>query len=84
MQRSQTARATIVTSASWGAMLEVVKRPYVTRLHVEGFGCIQDATFELTPLHALIGPNDSGKSTALRALRALSLYVSHNNACGCI
>ncbi len=41
------------------------------RLEVENYGCIRKATFHLTPLHALIGPNDSGKSTALRALRTV-------------
>ncbi len=29
---------------------------------------INNATLHLTPLHALVGPNDSGKSTLLRAL----------------
>lgn len=47
-------------------------RPYVEQLRIQGYGCVQDATLELTPLHALIGPNDSGKSTVLRALRTLS------------
>jgi hypothetical protein len=32
------------------------------------YGPIQHQTLRLTPLHALIGPNDSGKSTALRGL----------------
>jgi predicted ATPase len=35
---------------------------------VKRFGCIQEASFKLTPLHALIGPNDSGKSTFLRLM----------------
>ncbi|AGP34387.1 hypothetical protein SCE1572_07635 [Sorangium cellulosum So0157-2] len=47
-------------------------RPYVEQLRIQGYGCVQDTTLELTPLHALIGPNDSGKSTVLRALRTLS------------
>jgi predicted ATPase len=37
------------------------------RLHIREFGCVKDAELVLTPLHALIGPNDSGKSTLLRA-----------------
>src|SRR5512145_1008422 len=41
----------------------------ITELGVQNFGCIRNAAFKLTPLHALIGPNDSGKSTALLALR---------------
>jgi ABC-type uncharacterized transport system ATPase subunit len=49
-----------------------VKRAYVKRLDVQNYGCIKDAKFELSPLHALIGPNDSGKSTVLRALRTVA------------
>src|SRR5882672_12116435 len=41
----------------------------IERLEIEDFGCIKKASFALTPLHALIGPNDSGKSTVLAALR---------------
>lgn len=43
------------------------------RLYIENYGCIVDADFKLSPLHALIGANDCGKSTVLRALRTLSL-----------
>ena len=53
-----------------------MKRPFVEELRVQNYGPIQDATFKLTPLHALIGPNDSGKSTVLRALRTLALHMS--------
>ncbi len=35
---------------------------------IQNFGCIRDIQGCLTPLHAFIGPNDSGKSTLLRAL----------------
>lgn len=41
----------------------------ITELTVAGYGCVREARVQLTPLHALIGPNDSGKSTLLRALR---------------
>jgi predicted ATPase len=51
-------------------------RPYVEELHIQNYGCIRDATFRFTPLHALIGPNDSGKSTALRALRTLAFLLA--------
>ena len=44
----------------------------IQTLHVENYGCIRKATFTLSPLHALIGPNDSGKSTTLRALRTVA------------
>jgi energy-coupling factor transporter ATP-binding protein EcfA2 len=49
----------------------------VEAMHVQNFACARDVELGLTPLHALIGPNDSGKSTLLRALRtALHLAVS--------
>ncbi|MFT3769199.1 MAG: ATP-binding protein [Minicystis sp.] len=51
-------------------------RPYVEELHIKNYGCIRDATFRFTPLHALIGPNDSGKSTVLRALRTLAFLLN--------
>ena len=44
----------------------------IRSLDIENYGCIKQATFTLTPLHALIGPNDSGKSTTLRALRTVA------------
>jgi predicted ATPase len=45
-----------------------VDRPYVEWVRVENFRCIKSADLHLTPLHALIGPNDSGKSSFLRAI----------------
>lgn len=51
-------------------------RPFIEKLRIQGYGCIRDATLRLTPLHALIGPNDSGRSTVLRALRTLSLLAT--------
>jgi predicted ATPase len=56
-----------------------MSRPHVDQLRIRGFGCITDATFALTPIHALIGPSDSGKTTVLRALRALSKYAQMRN-----
>jgi predicted ATPase len=47
-----------------------VDRPYVEQMRAVRCGCVRDVTLALTPLHALIGPNDSGKSTLLQALRA--------------
>lgn len=41
---------------------------FVETVRIQSFGCVRDATLELTRLHALIGPNDSGKSTVLAAL----------------
>jgi predicted ATPase len=48
----------------------VGEHPGIERIKIENFGCIRQVEFSLCPLHALIGPNDSGKSTLLRAIRA--------------
>ncbi len=37
---------------------------------------MQKCTVALTPLHALVGPNDSGKSTLLRALATLGAWAT--------
>jgi predicted ATPase len=44
----------------------------IQNLEIQDYGCIKQASFALSPLHALIGPNDSGKSTTLRALRVVA------------
>ena len=44
---------------------------YITRLRAKNFGCLRDVDVQLSPLHAFIGPNDSGKSTLLRAMRTI-------------
>jgi predicted ATPase len=36
------------------------------------YGCLREVSMKLTPLHAFIGPNDSGKSTILSAVRFLA------------
>jgi predicted ATPase len=46
-----------------------MERPFVDWVRIEKFRCIQQVDLHLTPLHALIGPNDSGKSTILRAVQ---------------
>jgi predicted ATPase len=40
----------------------------IERLIVKEYGPIKEASVALTPLHAFVGPNDSGKSFLLRAL----------------
>jgi predicted ATPase len=47
-------------------------RPYLQHLWIKNYGCIQDAQLTLSPLHALIGPNDSGKTTILRAIQSVA------------
>ncbi len=39
--------------------------------HVENFKCLRDVTVELEPFTVLIGPNDSGKTSILDALRLI-------------
>jgi predicted ATPase len=52
-----------------------VSGDFVETVRIENFGCVRDARLELTRLHALIGPNDSGKSTVLSALRTASELI---------
>ena len=47
------------------------------RIRVQNFKAIADAELELTPLHLLIGPNDSGKTSFLEAIAALSRSLDH-------
>lgn len=42
---------------------------FIHKLAVKDYGCLCDVSVDLTPLHAFIGPNDSGKSTLLGAMR---------------
>jgi ABC-type Mn2+/Zn2+ transport system ATPase subunit len=53
-----------------------MERPYIKRLHIQNYGCVKDVDLALTPLHAFIGPNDSGKSTVLMALRILTTFAT--------
>jgi len=48
----------------------------ITGFKAERYGCLRRVELELTPVHALIGPNDSGKSTLLRALGAVATLAS--------
>ena len=52
----------------------------IQEFDIQSYGCIKQASFALSPLHALIGPNDSGKSTTLRALRVLAECVAYPSA----
>lgn len=59
----KTAPASIDSGRRRGYLCSVI-----TELKVSGWRCLNDTTLTLTPLHALIGPNDSGKSTLLDIL----------------
>lgn len=51
---------------------EEKREPPLRRVRVENFGCLRDVTVDLAPLMVLVGPNDSGKSTFLKALLTTS------------
>lgn len=50
------------------------------RLKAANYGCLKKVETSFGPLHALIGPNDSGKSTILRAIRTLCQLGSQSFA----
>jgi predicted ATPase len=43
----------------------------IDRVRIQNFKCLLDTTVDLLPLTVLIGPNDSGKTSFLNALRML-------------
>jgi predicted ATPase len=47
----------------------------LARLHVQNFKCLRDVEVAFGPFTVLIGPNDSGKSSILDALRLLGRTV---------
>jgi energy-coupling factor transporter ATP-binding protein EcfA2 len=49
----------------------------ITRFHVCNYKALRDVTLELTPMHMLIGPNDSGKTSILEALAAICRSVRY-------
>ena len=48
----------------------------IEEIAVKNYGCLRDVRARLAPLHAFVGPNDSGKSTLLRALRTAVQFAS--------
>jgi ABC-type uncharacterized transport system ATPase subunit len=48
----------------------------IQKVTIKNCGCIKSAEVNLSRLHALIGPNDSGKSTILRALRTATQFAT--------
>ncbi|MBN2133477.1 MAG: AAA family ATPase [Sedimentisphaerales bacterium] len=49
----------------------------IEKLRVRNFKALRDVEIELTPIHVLIGPNDTGKTSILDALAALCRSVDH-------
>jgi predicted ATPase len=50
----------------------------IKRLRVKNFKALRDVEIDLTPIHVLIGPNDSGKTSILDALAALCRSLDHD------
>ena len=50
----------------------------ITRVSIKNFKAIRDASVDLTPIHLLIGPNDSGKTSVLEAIAAICRSVDHD------
>ncbi len=50
----------------------------ITRVSVKNFKAIRDASVDLTPIHLLIGPNDSGKTSVLEAIASICRSVDHD------
>jgi ABC-type multidrug transport system ATPase subunit len=67
-------RTLLGAGATWAGRADQApaSRPFLERIRVRNFRCVHQLEFPLTPLHALIGPNDSGKSTLLQALQGFS------------
>ncbi len=49
----------------------------IIRFRVQNYKALRDVTLDLTPMHVLIGPNDSGKTSILEALASLCRSVDH-------
>jgi predicted ATPase len=49
----------------------------IKQLQIQNYKALRDVTLQLTPLHVLIGPNDSGKTSILEAIAALCRSVDH-------
>lgn len=51
-------------------------RAVIRTFRAKSYGCLVDVTADVTPLHAFIGPNDSGKSTLLHGMRTVVQLAS--------
>jgi energy-coupling factor transporter ATP-binding protein EcfA2 len=61
-----------LTCSITGPYDPLMDRPYIEWVRIENYRCIRSVDLHLTPLHALIGPNDSGKSSLLRGVSGVS------------
>jgi len=46
----------------------------ITSMHIENFKCFKDFDIKLGPFNVLIGPNDTGKTAFLQAVRLIGAY----------
>ncbi|MCK4623699.1 MAG: AAA family ATPase [Phycisphaerae bacterium] len=51
----------------------------IKSMHIENFKCFKDFDIELGKFNVLVGPNDSGKTSFLQAIR-LAGYIGPNNS----
>jgi predicted ATPase len=49
----------------------------IERIQIQNYKALRDVAIPLTPLHVLIGPNDSGKTSVLEAVAALCRSTDH-------
>lgn len=49
----------------------------IKRFRIQNYKALRDVACDLTPIHAFIGPNDSGKTSVLNAILALSRSTDH-------
>ena len=49
----------------------------IKQFRVQNYKALRDVTLNLTPIHVLIGPNDSGKTSLIEAIAALCRSVDH-------
>ena len=49
----------------------------ITQFRVQNYKALRDVTLNLTPLHVLIGPNDSGKTSLIEAIAAVCRSVDY-------
>ena len=50
----------------------------ITRVSIKNFKAIRDASVDLTPIHLLIGANDTGKTSVLESIAAICRSVDHD------
>lgn len=49
----------------------------IERIQIQNYKALRDVAIPLTPLHVLVGPNDSGKTSVLEAVAALCRSTDH-------